>query len=240
MGLLASLAPPGVSSGIRRVTDPHPPLWPEEAAYTHRMSPLRLREFRAGRAAAREAFTALGLPAAPILVEAGRGPTWPQGMVGSITHTATMAAAMVTHRQRCHSLGLDLEEDDGLESRLLPMVCRAEEMARLPGAGPAAAGVAKLIFSAKEAAYKCLSPLFGIFLEFHDLEIRLQPDHQAFSVMGHGPRTRHMPIPELHGCYGKDDGMLVTVCWLAAGDSRTPHGEDWTTGHRCGTGGDGH
>lgn len=228
--LLVDLVPAGVSPGVRRVVSPHPPLRPDEALLTSRMSPIRLQEFSAGRAAARDALSRLGKPGTSILVGPGRVPKWPTGFVGSITHTATLAAAVVAETSRIRSLGLDAEEQDALEAQLLPVVCRPEELARLTG-DSARASTAKLIFSAKEAAYKCLSPLTGIFLEFQDLEIRLRPENQSFSVLGHGSQTLHMPLAQLRGRYGTADGMIVTVCWLAAEISGTPRGEDGAAGY---------
>jgi len=232
LGLLAQLGPPGIAPGVRLVAGIHPPLRAEEQAATLGMSPLRLLEFSAGRAAAREALGRLGWPATAIAVGAGRAPRWPDGIVGSITHTATVAAAVVAPQSRFQSLGLDAEGDDGLEAQLLPVVCRPEELARLPGPGPTSARAAKLVFCAKEAAYKCLSPLTGIFLEFQDLEITLQPATGSFRVRGHGPRAGPMPWARLDGRYGQDGGTVVALCWLAAGESGATGGEHRPAGDR--------
>lgn len=215
MELLVHLVPGGVSCGVRHVAHVQPPLPPDEATLTPRMSAARLREFTAGRTAARDALAHLGMPAASILAGPGRGPVWPAGCVGSITHTASLAAAVVADSRRFASLGLDAEDEDGLEAGLLPVVCRPEELARL-GADAVATTTAKLIFSAKEAAYKCLAPLTGIFLEFHDLEIRLQPEGRSFTVLGHTPRSQAMPLAQLCCRYGQANGAIVTVCWLPA------------------------
>jgi 4'-phosphopantetheinyl transferase EntD len=91
-------------------------------------------------------------------------------LIGSITHTAGYCAAAVAHRVGLLAVGLDSETVGDVTRDLWPTICGASEavwLASLPEARKDAA--ATLIFSAKEAFYKCQFPLTQEWLDFHDL-----------------------------------------------------------------------
>jgi 4'-phosphopantetheinyl transferase EntD len=113
--------------------------------------PRRLREFAAGRSAARAAFLQLGYPAVAVPAGPDRAPIWPVGLIGSITHSDSLCLAAVT-RQPC-LIGVDLEPMTPLDADLWDVVLLPEEQAALHGVADANL-LAKCLFSAKEAAYK--------------------------------------------------------------------------------------
>lgn len=132
-------------------TDPQvagPPIWPDEAIEA---VPKRLMEFAAGRTAVRLALAELGEQPQAVPVGPDRAPIWPEGVSGSITHSASACLAAVIRAPRL--IGLDLEPDTPLEGDLWETVLRPEERDSIRGR-PDASRLAKLIFSAKEATYK--------------------------------------------------------------------------------------
>src|SRR6185503_18375584 len=72
--------------------------------------PKRQAQFRAGRYCAMLAIQALH-GGSPMLVgrDANGAPLWPEGVVGSITHTDDVAAAAVASAADVLSLGIDTE-----------------------------------------------------------------------------------------------------------------------------------
>lgn len=139
--------------------------------------PARLREFSAGRAAARAALAELGLPPTSIPHGPDRAPVWPDGIIGSITHTSSECLAIVLPKGAVSGIGIDLEEEAPLSPSLWHEILDVEERAalsRLPQCHQAAAALRW--FSAKEAAYKAQYPVTGALLEFHDLSLRFHPD----------------------------------------------------------------
>lgn len=147
-GLLAALralAPKGAGVAWADPGVDHP-LWPGEALPG--AVPARMREFAAGRGAARAALMDAGLPAAAIPRGADRAPIWPEGVVGSITHTRGHCLAIALPQTRARGLGIDLEPDTPLEPALWATILRPEERAGMTGAQ------AKRVFCAKEAAFK--------------------------------------------------------------------------------------
>lgn len=155
-------------------------LLPSEASATGAMVERRRREFAAGRRAARAAMCAIGLSPAAIPVGVDRAPRWPPGLVGSITHSATHCLAALAPNGALAGLGLDLEPDEPLPASLWDAVLTPAERRRLSGTGDGAGRLATLVFSAKEAVYKCQHPLTGAMLAFHDVEIDLDPARGAF------------------------------------------------------------
>lgn len=135
------------------------PLMPGEAMA--RAAPARLREYAAGRSAARGAMMLLGRTPAAILRGDDRAPIWPDGMIGSITHTDTDCLAAVT--QAAGLLGIDMERDGRVTGDLWPTILNHGEDSTH----------ATLIFAAKEAVYKAQYPLTKALFGFHRLHIRI-------------------------------------------------------------------
>ncbi|WP_158569371.1 4'-phosphopantetheinyl transferase family protein [Pseudotabrizicola alkalilacus] len=133
--------------------------------------PARLREFAAGRFAARMAMAAIGNPAQAIPQGADRAPVWPVGLVGSITHTRAACLAMVIPAATSRGIGIDLEADTPLEPDLWEAILRPEERAGMTGAQ------AKAVFCAKEAAYKAQYAISRTLYGFDAMRVEMQDDH---------------------------------------------------------------
>ncbi len=164
--------------------------------------PKRIAEFRAGRVAARLALAELGLPDRPIPAAPDRAPIWPQGLQGSISHSDSLCLAVVG---RCRGIGADLEEATPLDDALRESVLRPEE------AG-ASALEAKLIFSAKEAAYKAQYPLSRQLFDFHMLSVTLDGPGFTARFTAEVP-----PFPAgrvLRGRWGAGAGHFLTLVTL--------------------------
>jgi len=174
---LRALLPPGVALGQADPTAPATGLMPEEAAAMTRAIPARMREFAAGRRAARAAMTSLDLPPAPIPQGVDRAPLWPAGLTGTISHGAGVCLAVVTRTGDLAGVGLDLEPATPLPEDLIDTVCTPQEHAR--HASPLAA---RLIFCAKEATYKAQYARSGALLEFRDLAVTVTADATGFTA----------------------------------------------------------
>ena len=181
MSLLDGLLGPGIVTAMGDPRADWPAPMPEEEDALPRASAARRREFLAGRALARRAMRGLGLPASPIPVASDRSPVWPQGVTGSISHCADLCAAAIARTtDGILSIGIDIETAGPLERSLWAEICTPTERAWLAGLpDPEAGSLAKLVFSAKEAAYKCQYPLSRQLFDFQVFEI--EPDLPAGS-----------------------------------------------------------
>ena len=153
-------------------------LLPAEAAAIATAAPNRIAEFAAGRACARAALAALGIPGFELKNGADRAPQWPDGIVGSISHTDGFCGAVAAHAQQVLALGLDAETRRRVQPRLWQRICtpwEREYLANLPQTQAEELGT--VIFSAKEAFYKAQYPLTRQWLNFSDIAIQVESDY---------------------------------------------------------------
>jgi 4'-phosphopantetheinyl transferase EntD len=174
-------APVGV--GIRSLAEmgrEPPPLWESEAqALGTTAVHVRRLLFALGRAAARDALRQLEFEEVAIRRGAGGEPIWPPGVVGSISHSREVALAVVGRRAEYTGLGLDIEElARGPSPRAARLVCRPAELEWV-AAEPGAPRL-MMLFSAKEAVFKALYPIAGVWLGFADAELAWRADAGAF------------------------------------------------------------
>ncbi len=156
-------------------------LHPAEEALVSSAVPKRRREFAAGRACARAALAELGKAAGPILSGVRNEPRWPEGVIGSITHTNGYCAAAVASEDAIRSVGLDVERSDSMPRELWSYICTNEEFEWLSGWPQDDIGsLVKLIFCVKECVYKCQYPITHEFLDFLDVEIAFNNKQEGF------------------------------------------------------------
>jgi enterobactin synthetase component D len=133
----------------------------------------RQREFLAGRWCAKQALQCLGAGSIHVAMAEDRAPIWPDGVVGSITHTGDFAAAAVARAADIAALGIDSEQIiDPAAARDIADICMVDEATLFKAAhGRSFCEFCTFVFSAKESVFKCLFPLTRKFLEFSDVRI---------------------------------------------------------------------
>jgi len=209
--LTESVLPSGVAIAAR---DPRlMPATPDasEGAAVARAIPSRVAEFHAGRAAARAAMVVLGQPPRPIPMGEDRAPIWPKGLTGSISHTTQTCVAAVGYSQDWAGIGVDLEEATPLDPLLITQICTRSEQVWL-GQQPAAERglMAKLIFSAKEAAYKAQYAQSGQLFGFDALELTIDRSESCFEAVFLQAQGPFKAGATLIGSYVHAAGLLVT------------------------------
>jgi 4'-phosphopantetheinyl transferase EntD len=215
-----ALFPPGAVAAELRGVGRESWLSTDEAEAVKNAVPKRVREFAAGRACARRALRELGIHDSVIRVAPDRQPVWPEGTAGSISHTTGLCAAVVAPRHLLPGLGVDCEVVGKVGRDLWPTICGSEEAAwcsALP-VGERHAAVA-LIFSAKEAFYKCQYPLTAEWLDFHDIRVEpLDWGSEGGQFQVHSLRSlciaAHGPLPV--GRYTFNEGFVTTGVALLA------------------------
>ena len=178
----------------------------------------RRREFTAGRVCARRAMTALGLPVAPV-ISRDRAPVWPDGTIGSITHTAGYCAAVVAHRHDVRAVGIDAEQHRAVGEGVARVICLPEELDWCATA-PGALHWQAVIFSAKESVYKLWHPLAGSWLGFEEARVQPDPATGTFTAFldpdRHDEAAAHGIPRELTGRFAVADGLVRTALYLPA------------------------
>jgi len=195
------------------------PLRPEEdRLLSPRAAEKRRVEFSLGRAAAHDAIAGL-LGASPHPIGKGENgePLWPEGLVGSITHSAGTAMAAVGRRTDTGGIGIDLESLPMRAGRdLSRRVCTPGEMAWVMEAAdaPEARLRVRMLFSAKESVYKALFPSGRTFLGFQDVELLWQPERRCFRGRLLRPAGPSYPCGHLFdvGCRKTRDFVFTFLC----------------------------
>lgn len=138
----------------------------EETSLGGRASGRRRLDFLIGRAAARRAMEAAGYPDGEVLVGESGAPSWPRGLVGSISHSAGHAVAVVADRSTSSGVGVDLEHRRAVDE-IESLVAFGSELDWLSAQTKAAKNDLLLeLFAAKESLYKAVFPVYGRFFGF--------------------------------------------------------------------------
>ncbi len=203
---------------------PVPPPHPEEARQVERAIARRKTEYAAGRHLARKALARLGIDGFVLLNGADRAPIWPDRILGAITHTGAApdgyCAVATAPRDRVAALGIDAELTQPLEEGLWRIVLTAGERESLARQRREEQGLlAKVMFSAKESAYKAQYPLSGRMLAFHDITVELDPPSGQFRAQVRIGRAGGESLPgrgSWAGRYSVDPKIIVTAVAPAA------------------------
>jgi len=161
---------PGIGVGHRLIADGDElALLPEELdAFAGSVIRVR-RASGAARIVARQLLSRFGQAPHAIPRSTGGKPIWPNGIVGSMAHDSKIAIAAVAAQKDFLGIGIDIEPAEPLVPDLLDIVATAKERETIqddPCGG-------RLLFAVKEAIYKTVYPLDGVFLDHHDVEVSL-------------------------------------------------------------------
>lgn len=182
-------------------------------------TPARQREIVAGRVLARSVMTQMGRAESPVTQHPGGAPAWPFGLCGSIAHSATHVAVAIAPTSHVTSVGIDIEDGRNLGSAAkdIAIVDEIKDLVGHPFAGNSE-GAVRLVFSAKEALFKCQSPLTGnTRLGFLDVRLHLAPS----CVLRANPeatveRSVATVVARSSIIFQRKQGVTLAVAWIAA------------------------
>ena len=167
---LASIAPPGVLVDHRIIKrGDENALLPEERFSFPPSAAKVYRQSGAARIAARHLLGTLGFRGVALSRSTFGAPIWPPGVIGSLAHDEEVAVAAITGSCQFSALGIDVEPTVPLPSELVTLVATPAERRCYSSTVVGS----RILFSIKEAIYKALNPLDGLFLDFQDIEIDL-------------------------------------------------------------------
>ena len=212
--MLEEILPAAVMAAERRPDIGDRPLYPEEEILVSRAAPARRQEFTTVRACGRDALAKLGLPPAPIVPGPLGAPTWPAGVVGSMTHCAGYRAAAVARTTEFCSVGVDAEPNEPLPPEVLDLVAGEGERAWVAELLAARPDVSwdRLLFSAKETVFKTWCPLTQRWLDFTQATITVDPRGRTFSawLMVSAVQPANPPL-SFTGRWLARDGLVLTA-----------------------------
>jgi phosphopantetheine--protein transferase-like protein len=207
---IQSLFTDGVVTECCLVEEKEYELYPEERASIQSAVAKRQQEFGAGRSCARKAMAKLGIKETPLLKKTDGSPEWPAGIVGAISHSTTWCGAAVARRKYICGIGLDIETIDRVSIRIARKILTPLEMEWVNASEEAQKRLA-LLFSAKETIFKCVAPIYGKRLGFHDTEITHVTEESSFEVKLDKKISAVMPYcSTLTGRYFIHEGEVFT------------------------------
>lgn len=210
--MIERILPPAVRSAYALDDPPGATLYPEEAALVANAVPKRRDEFTTVRHCARTALASLDIAPVPILRGDRGAPTWPKGIVGSLTHCAGYRAAAVARDSDVTGIGIDAEVHGPLPAGVLDLVSLPAERDQLTALATSFPETfwERLLFSAKESVYKVWFPRTGEWLGFEEAELTFDPRAGTFTAS----LLRPGPFSSLKGRFLVVDGIVLTAIVL--------------------------
>ncbi|MBY3252516.1 4'-phosphopantetheinyl transferase family protein [Rhizobium laguerreae] len=208
-----AMFPPGVNVDARVI---HPSyvheLLPDEAILAAGFAPARLAEFATGRASLRFVIERLTGRVTPVEIGQRREPILPNGVVGSITHSAGVVAAAVAPAAVFAGIGLDMEVASRVSVELLPSLISARE-ARAKPAGLECSVWLAMHFAGKEAVFKAIHPIIRRYIDFHDIELSFSGNNFVATPRPGEESLRRLRI---NGQVHLVSSWILAAAWLDA------------------------
>ncbi|MEJ2362984.1 MAG: 4'-phosphopantetheinyl transferase superfamily protein [Gammaproteobacteria bacterium] len=158
-------------------------LYQSELELVQDVSDKRMLEFSTGRDCAHQALHKMGYETCPILKGEQREPIWPEGVVGSISHCRDLAGAVMADKARIRSVGFDIENLKQLNPDISRHVCTPEEKIWIKQLPVEQQNLGLLlIFSLKEAVFKCVYQATGQSLGFKQCRVVMDDQFDQANV----------------------------------------------------------
>lgn len=214
--LLKGLLPGEIRTSAATIEDHVSALLPAERPFIARAVPARQHEFATGRFLVRRLLTGLGYPDFPLVSDDKRVPVWPPGIVGSISHAASLCVVAIGHESIYRGIGLDLEPDEPAKRDIERVVCRGDEHDWVAAAGEGERGRrCRVVFSVKEAVYKAFYPHTREFWSFRDVGVSIDLEAGSYRAW----------LPESAGLDTIEGRVHRRQGWIVAG-AAVRHDED--------------
>lgn len=171
----------------------------------------RRAEYSTGRFLAKRALRELGAEGVSIASD-GRRPMWPEGIVGSITHSRTCGVVVVAERSRFAGVGVDLERTSRVSDKVAPRTMTERERADAGAAWPPFPLTAN--FSAKEAVFKAVNPIVGLMIGFKEVEIIWRQEEGGFRASYIGPTPKNAIMESGEGAIFSLPDHIGALFWM--------------------------
>lgn len=213
---------PDLRIEIAEVIDHSAALHEQEQAMIAKAVESRRQEFSSGRRLAHQLLQSFDCDTPALLALEDRSPSWPDGMLGSLSHSRRWCAGVLVPQGRgLLGVGIDVEDARPLSADLEEVILTAQERAwlqELPADGPS---LALSAFSIKEAVYKAVHPLGNVGLGFHAMELDFRADPTCPQLLPSEDLLQRLPaatLPQVH--HLRQNDALLSLVLIA--DQPTP------------------
>lgn len=145
----------------------------EEPEYIRKAVTKRRAEFLAGRIAAMVALESLDAREVGVATGTHRNPIWPQGFLGSISHTSELALAVVAPEGSVTYVGIDHEAmiPMNVATKIAPQILNSDEMQLYHQLSIDFDQFCTIVFSAKESVFKAIYPKVERYINFSEARV---------------------------------------------------------------------
>jgi 4'-phosphopantetheinyl transferase EntD len=210
---LTAITSNGVFSAVDMTGEEEVVEFVDEIKHIENAGHRRRNEFITGRRCARLALNALGTPQIAMPADANGLPRWPEGTLGSISHTRGLCCAVAGFNHQLRGLGLDVEKTTRLSPAAIRHIVHPSELDYTKSEQVRSS----LLFSAKEAFYKMQFPHWRAQPNFKDIALSVDVEKEELSVMEIAktlPESLRAVAPQIQFRYCYFDDYVVTLCWL--------------------------
>ncbi len=183
-------------------------LYEVERSIAHSFEQTRLQDFCGGRYCAHQCLSEFDL-SEPILKTEHGEPLWPDGVVGSISHSKFLSGAVVMPKSEYKAVGLDIETIGRVELELWSLFFTPNEIDWLRSKPPQYQSFyATLFFSIKEAYFKMQFSITQRFVDFQDCMVTY--DAGQVSVI---EKVDFVGLPALQTAYSEYQDSVIAMVY---------------------------
>lgn len=145
----------------------------------------RKSEFLAGRIAAQAILSRLKKDHYQIVVGDNRSPVWPQGYIGTISHTGREAICLMASDKDLEIIGVDIENwlTEETAASIEKSIVSEPEVRIVEKLDMPFHHALTIVFSAKESLFKALYPSVGRYFGFEVAQLaRLDTENNTFTL----------------------------------------------------------
>ncbi len=175
----------------------------------------RQTEFSAGRQSAESLLKRFG-NWHQVGVNADRSPAWPTGFIGSISHSQSWTLTSVAQDGDLKSIGIDTESvvDSMTREEIQQDIATSEEWKTCEKTNLNQNQIFSVVFSAKEAFYKCWYPQTKAYFGFeHAIVDAASPTSIHICMTESNPNFGMVPNP-LEVFFHATDEDVFTMTWM--------------------------
>ena len=177
------LLPSGVMTSTLPIADYCDLLADGELAYIANAAERRKTEFSTSRKAIRDLIHTQCETWEGVIPDSRHMPVWPEGWIGSISHSKGICSVAIAPNNSLSSIGIDLESLNRIRPELWRKIASEEEVSAIRAHAELnncpVDDLMTVVFSVKEAFYKYQFPITGLWLGFLDVCLSFDPEGTA-------------------------------------------------------------
>ena len=176
----------------------------------------RINYFRAGRICSIEGIGVLLHGRNDIVcpnMNTKGAPIWPQGIIGSISHSGKFGMGIFAKSESFSGLGIDFEMVDRSQSvlELAEFICTEKEI-QILNKGYTSEEAVLILFSSKESIYKAINQNIDCDISFHDVTLVKINEKKLKFRLSYSVIKHFTHISEIEVFFHKNSDFVLTLC----------------------------